>query len=143
MEEEKVRNLFDASAIYPLIKKLKASVYDIIEAIGVLDLTKYEIGNAIWVEAARGLISDWLSVSRAWSDIFKMITELEIDDLSNVEEIAMKLNLTFYDASYIYVAYRRRLTLVTEDVEMRRKAAEIGVEAISVDEFIESRRRVK
>ncbi|MEM2740207.1 MAG: type II toxin-antitoxin system VapC family toxin [Candidatus Bathyarchaeia archaeon] len=141
--EEGVKNLFDASAIYPLLKKLKASIYDVIEAIGVLDLTKYEVGNTIWVEAVRGLIPDWLPVSRAWSDVFKIITELEIDDVSGVEEIAMKLNLTFYDASYIYVAYRRSLTLVTEDREMRRKAAEMGVEAVAVDEFIESMKRIQ
>ncbi|MBS7618146.1 type II toxin-antitoxin system VapC family toxin [Candidatus Bathyarchaeota archaeon] len=138
MEKEKIKSIFDASAIYPLFKRLKASVYDVIRDIGVLDLTKYEVGNAIWVEAVRGLVSNWSSVSKAWANIFKILVELEIEDVADVEEMALKLNLTFYDASYIYVAYKKNLTLVTEDDEMRRKAVEIGVKAISVDEFVSS-----
>ena len=35
--------------------------------------------------------------------------------------IAIERNLTFYDASYAYIAEHEHLTLVTEDNELRAK----------------------
>jgi predicted nucleic acid-binding protein len=52
--------------------------------------------------------------------MFEMIVnnfeKLSIDkEILKVQEIAIKNNLTFYDAAYIYVARRNKLKLVTED----------------------------
>ena len=109
-----MKSISDASATYHLFKRLKALVYDVIRNVCILDLTNYEVGNAIWVEAVRGLISDRSSLFKAWANIFKTLAELEIEDVADVEEIALKLNLKFYDASYIYVTYKKKLTIVTE-----------------------------
>ena len=51
---------------------------------------------------------------------------MKIEDTSNVEEMAVKLDLAFYDASYICVAHERGLTLIMEDEEMGEKAVEMG-----------------
>jgi len=42
------RYLVDASALYPLVLKLREELLDRLPLVAVLDLTVYEVGNAIW-----------------------------------------------------------------------------------------------
>jgi hypothetical protein len=51
-----------------------------------------------------------------------------------VLEVAVKLEVTVYDSSYIVLARRYGLTLVTEDRRLRAKAQEV-VRCVSVDEL--------
>jgi len=51
-----------------------------------------------------------------------------------VLSIALSTGLTAYDASYIVAAIKRRLTLVTEDRQLKRAAARY-VEMCSVGEL--------
>jgi len=46
---------------------------------------------------------------------------LGIDSIANVLSIAIERSLTFYAASYAYIAEHEHLTLVTEDNELRAK----------------------
>ncbi|MCD6357246.1 MAG: type II toxin-antitoxin system VapC family toxin [Thermoproteales archaeon] len=141
MAEEEVRYLLDASALYPLLKKLGSDLYDALRKAAILDLTKYEVGNAIWVEARRGLIREWREVARAWSKILERAREIKVFNVEGIEELAIELNLTFYDAAYAYAASRAGLTLVTEDQELGEKASSAGVKTISVEEFMDSWRK--
>jgi len=130
-----VKYLLDASALYPLLKRLGARFYDLVEEMAILDLTKYEIGNAIWVGVKKGLIREWREVAEAWSRVLTRVRELSVKDFVGVEELAVKLDLTFYDSSYVHVARRAGLTLITEDHEMGEKASSVGVKVLSTAEF--------
>jgi len=60
-----------------------------------------------------------------------------IEDFRETEWVATECGLTFYDASYLHLAKSKDCTLVTDDKELRDKAAHIGLSAISCDEFIQ------
>ncbi len=141
MEEEgDLRYLIDASALYTLLKRRRDIVVEIIDASAIIDLTKYEIGNALWVEWRRGLIENPKRTMRGWMKLLSFIREIQLDrgELDEVEDLALELSLPFYDASYIYIARRMGLTLLTDDVEMRDKAAKLGVKTLTAVEFLKT-----
>lgn len=49
------------------------------------------------------------------------LTVLELDSIANVLAVAIERNLTFYDASYAYLAEKENLTLVTQDAQLLKK----------------------
>jgi len=138
-EEGGLRYLIDASALYTLLKR-RDIVVEIIDASAIIDLTKYEIGNALWVEWRRGLIENPKRTMRGWMKLLSFIREIQLDkgELDEVENLALELSLPFYDASYIYIARRMGLTLLTDDVEMRDKAAKLGVKTLTTVEFLKT-----
>ena len=141
MEEEGgLRYLIDASALYTLLKRRRDVMVEIIDASAIIDLTKYEIGDALWVEWRRGLIENPKRTMRGWMKLLSFIKEIQLDrgELDEVESLALELSLPFYDASYIYIARRMGLTLLTDDVEMRDKAAKLGVKTLMTVEFLKT-----
>jgi len=50
-------------------------------------------------------------------------------------KLATKLKLTFYDSSYLYVAKKLNLTLITEDMELKNKAEKAGVNTKTTEEI--------
>ena len=43
---------------------------------------------------------------------------MEIEDPQEILKIAVKENITFYDATYLYMAMKNSLTLVTDDEKL-------------------------
>ena len=72
--------------------------------------------------------------------LLSFIREIQLDkgELDEVEDLALELSLPFYDTSYIYIAQRMGLTLLTDDVEMRDKAAKLGVKNLTTVEFLKT-----
>jgi predicted nucleic acid-binding protein len=62
--------------------------------------------------------------------------ELKGREMEEVMKLALGLGLTFYDASYLYLAKSKDYVLVTEDEELLRQAAVAGVRAIRVEEYL-------
>ena len=116
----RAKYLIDTSALYPLIRRLKLKIIDILEELAVLDLTFYEIGNTIWKEYRRGLITNPYRTMEMFSKILEHVEKIEIkpECLTEILEIALKYNLTFYDASYLYASRKHELTLITEDKDL-------------------------
>jgi predicted nucleic acid-binding protein len=122
------RHLIDASSLMLLMKTASIQMeLDFFKVSSILDLTFYEIGNAIWKETC----------------LTKFLTKKEAEDLRNKVQIVLaKINrisseassfqrifdvsegekLSFYDASYLLVAKEKGLILLTEDKELRTKA---------------------
>lgn len=64
---------------------------------------------------------------------------LSIDTSEKASEtmnLALKQGLTYYDAAYLHLAEGYQ-PLVTEDDQLRIKAVEVGVEAITVKQLLE------
>jgi len=123
--------LLDASAIYPLLIKLREKVIAYADRFLVLDLTIYEVGNTIWKEHRRGRIKDMKSVSELFKQMFSSIPSLSIkNEIEEVLNLAIKESLTFYDASYLQAARTYRVKLVTEDRDLLKFPESINVDML-------------
>ena len=134
MEEEKIKYLFDASSLYTALKTFKNKLYMMAKYSAILDLTFYEIGNAMITEFRRGIIKDWKSTLELWALILKNFKTLELNEFKSVGEIAVKENLTFYDASYIQASKENNLTLISDGEELLAKASNY-IKAIKLNEI--------
>ena len=108
----------------------------------ILDLTIYEAANVVWKEH---YLLNKISMDTAakfievLSKIFEVIDVLSVKGLeSEVFNIAVKHGLTIYDASYVTVAMRKKLTLVTDDKELRKAVSHI-VETLTSDDLTKTR----
>jgi predicted nucleic acid-binding protein len=119
--EDKVY-LFDASAIVNLIKKgfIKAFIKGF-----SLDLALYETMNAIWKEHKLGRIDEKtvLEYIEVLTMAFKLFEILSIGAYEKeVFKLAVKEELTIYDASYLFLAIKNKLILVTDDEKLKNKS---------------------
>jgi predicted nucleic acid-binding protein len=83
----------------------------------VLDLTYYEIGNALLRGRARVTAEQTATVLSALREICLTITP-DDQDLALATDLAAEHGLTLYDAAYAAVAQRRAAPLVTLDREL-------------------------
>ncbi|BFH74794.1 type II toxin-antitoxin system VapC family toxin [Sulfurisphaera javensis] len=116
--------LLDTSALYPLLFKILTHEVniDFISSSHILDLTIYELGNAIWKDAKLlKRIKDPLSVMRNFMIIISKMKTEKVTDYVEVMLIAMERDLTFYDSAYVYVAESKGYTLITYDSELLNK----------------------
>jgi len=116
--------LFDASSIVNLVKKGVVRFFSIGSTI---DLALYESINAVWKEyklLKRFDKNTALEFIKILDDIFNIIDTFSIKSLEKeVFEIASKEGLTIYDASYIAIAKKNNLILVTDDHVLMKKAS--------------------
>ena len=134
--------LFDANAIYRLIRELPDSTrHEILEA-STISLAYYELGNAVWRECSllkRISQSEAETLMRSLHEALQAmgVTTPETDTQSvGVLETAIVHNLTFYDAAYLAEAKRRRKTLVTDDKQLAKAAKEASVKTLSSADFL-------
>ncbi|MBS7654154.1 type II toxin-antitoxin system VapC family toxin [Candidatus Bathyarchaeota archaeon] len=126
---------FDSSSIFEAILEDKISV---LAGNYTLDLAKYELGNLVWKRSV--LIKDLgRDECRKLMEIVKRALNLmEMLDMgcneADVAEIAENLNLTFYDASYVFLAKSRNVPLVTEDKDIRSRVGGY-VKVLSIKDF--------
>jgi predicted nucleic acid-binding protein len=113
----KCKYLIDTSALYPLLLSSKAFNS---EQFAVSSLTEYELGNVLWKEAKKRKI-DFKGAAQIFSDALLELKKIGIASIGDILAIAIERNLTFYDASYAYIAEKEGLILVTEDTELLKK----------------------
>lgn len=130
------RYLFDASS---LIYALKQAKPDVLIDNYIQWLTIYEVLNGLWKEA---YLVKSISSQEATSlvQLFKSAIEfMKILDPRGLEDeifkIAYRLGLTIYDASYIVLADKNKLVLITEDLKLREKAGKL-IEVHSLEEIL-------
>ncbi len=121
-----MKYLFDASAIFKAIKENKI---DLLTGNYTLELARYELGNIVW--------KDYFLQAKISKEQAKMIvktikhtlTIMEVLQIANDEEeileTATQLKITFYDASYAYIAKAKELLLITEDLRLMKKITPI------------------
>lgn len=138
------RRLFDASALVDVILGERGETVSIGVVFNevLLDLTRYEAANALWkIAVARDLLSD--DELQDAIDILKRLDhEVRFESATGTEldrtmQIARRDGLTFYDASYLSIAERDDLSLITEDSALRDAAIRQGISVESVGDFRE------
>ena len=122
-----MKHLLDASALLLLIKKSTVkSTIQLLKDSAILDLTFYEIGNAIWKETTlKYLTEEGAEKLAPLAQI--VLTRMNrvtgtAEDFPAILQIAQTEKLTYYDSSYIHFAKKSATTLVTEDQELASKA---------------------
>lgn len=123
--------LFDASSIVDCILGREGTrvEIDVLFDEHWLDLTSYEVANAIWkIGLARDELCD-SEIDTAIDILDRLEHELVVETATGAVtmDVARESGLTFYDASYLAVARREELTLVTEDGALRDAAENFGV----------------
>jgi predicted nucleic acid-binding protein len=122
------RHLIDASSLMLLMKTAEIQiVLDYLRTSSILDLTYYEVGNAIWKETCltKFLTKKESEVLRNRVQTVLSKTDRIPSETSGFQgafNISESEHLTFYDASYLFVAKEKGLVLVTEDRELKAKA---------------------
>lgn len=97
----------------------------------VLDLTAYEVGNAVWKEHRGGRIRDPGAAAKLFQEIFNALTmQRATPSMQKILELAVGEGLTFYDASYLYTARSLKLKLVTEDHDLQKYPESISVKQL-------------
>ncbi len=123
-----MKYLLDASSLMLLIKKTEVeSTVKILQESSILNLTFYEVGNALWKEST---LLKFLTPQEAkklgamGQIILAKIDKLssESEDFQKILDIAQDEILSFYDSSYAFFAKQKGLTLVTEDKKLELKA---------------------
>ncbi len=72
------RYLLDASAIYPLMLRLREELLSYVGRLAIIDLTIYEMENAIWKEFREGRIRDPTIVAKLFEEIFNSVPVLRL-----------------------------------------------------------------
>ena len=122
------RLLIDASSLMLLMKTANIQTeLDRLRTSFLLDLTFYEIGNAIWKETCltKFLTKNESEVLRNSVQIVLARIDKILSEASNFQkilDISESEKLSFYDSSYFFAAKEKGLVLVTEDKELRTKA---------------------
>ena len=117
-----MKYLFDASAIFRAIKENKT---DLLTGNGTVELARYELGNIIWKNyflQAKISIEESKMITKAVKHTLRVMEVLQIvDKEEQILETATELKITFYDASYVYLAKEKDLQLITEDLRLKKK----------------------
>lgn len=142
-EKRKIRYLMDASLIGVLLGRMKEKAVEFLEGTVTLDLALYELGNFIWKECVLKRIISRKEALERIEDLVKILglmdlEKLEKEDVGSTMILAVDLDLTFYDASYLYIAKSRNMIPITEDKELLEKAKRIGVKAVRVEEYLKT-----
>ena len=128
--------IFDSSGIYSMISRRE---YRHFSDGFTIYLAKYEFGNILWKEqhlhrriglAQQKEMSD--SAEKVFENIEVLGTSGYINDVIN---LASRLDITFYDASYVFFAMKRNATLVTLDTKLIKKVSGV-INTISPDELV-------
>jgi len=123
-----MKHLLDASSLMLIIKKAdpKLTVECLQDAL-ILDLTFYEVGNAVWKESTLLKFLTTEQAKRIGTIAQIILSKIdqaanEGEDFQKILEIAQDEKLSFYDSSYLFFAKQRGLTLVTDDKKLEMKA---------------------
>jgi predicted nucleic acid-binding protein len=87
----------------------------------VSSLTEYEVGNVLWRETQQKKLKNPRRIATIFSEAIRPLRKIELDSIADVLVIAIERNLTFYDASYAYIAEKQNMKLVTQDTDLLKK----------------------
>jgi len=116
--------VFDSSSIFDAVVRKEVE-----RLVGnqTLELARYELGNVLWKRAKQD--PDGLKENELVQLVKVIEDTLNLLNLASVEShekevlgLAMRLGLTFYDASYVYLASQSGASLVTEDSKLLQRA---------------------
>jgi predicted nucleic acid-binding protein len=127
--------LFDANAIYRLIRELPDDAIEKLVEGSTIYLAYYEIGNAIWRECLLLKRISKEDAEKSLNFIYTLLDQMHIASLDNdsataILNTACKFNLTFYDSAYLTEAKKSNKTLVTDDKKLAKAAEKLRLKTL-------------
>jgi predicted nucleic acid-binding protein len=138
MSGSMAKYIIDASSIFKLLSSAFPNGQNLLENSSITNLTLFEIGNVLYKRKDSSIkempVEKVMALSKVIGNIIREITRLPITatEIPNILSIAINKRTTFYDASYIYVCSREKLSLISEDIDLRRKAGEEKIKAYAL-----------
>jgi len=138
-----MRYVLDASALLPVVAKQGRDLLTRIhhDWFAITDLTIYESSNSLWkmsyllhqlsLEDAKEILN--VIHELVDREIFHLLSVSELE-LASTLELAVRLRLTYYDASYVSAAKQEDAVLVTQDRALAEAAREL-VEVLTAEDF--------
>ena len=122
--------LYDASAFFNLFARTDQYGHFLGQA--VLDLTQYELGNALSKKCTDDNRDATLKLFDEYVGVIAHMRVLGMGGMQrDVLATASSTGLTFYDSAYVAAAERHGLVLVTDDAEMSEAARRRGISTIT------------
>ena len=114
--------IFDTNSLFIIVQ---AGHQEILVNAQSSTLIHYELGNAIWKKVH---LSKTLSIKEGTLLIQyfeKILAKMNLisSETDETLKFAHEYGITFYDASYAYLAYRIHLPLVTDDKKLKDKVS--------------------
>ncbi|BFI73257.1 hypothetical protein YN1_2440 [Nanoarchaeota archaeon] len=131
--------IFDASSIY---ESFISNNYGILYGNITLNYAIFELGNIIYKHTNLLKIYDYQEAIEGMKNIIKILRKMKIyrfhtiKDYISIINFSLKFNITFYDAAYVYLAYRLKKPLITEDVKLREKVKDL-IQTFSLKDILE------
>ena len=117
-----MKYLFDSSAIFRAVKENKI---EFLAGNYTVELARYELGNIIWKDCVLLAKVSEQEAKMMEKTINHTLNLMDLIEIAGSEEeildTAIKLKITFYDASYAYFAKAKDLRLITEDARLIKK----------------------
>jgi len=128
--------LFDANAIYRLVRELPDGALDKLVGGSTIYLAYYELGNALWKECYLLNRISREEAEKSLNFMFAILERMQVVPLDNcggnaVLDTACKFNLTFYDSAYVTEAKKSDKILVTDDKKLAKASETLGVKTFS------------
>ena len=124
-----MRALVDASSIYEAARLEKTHT---LKGLHTVEIARYEIGNTLWKHTS--LFGDFSldeaeELMQAFTEVFAAMRLIHLAGRERaVLGLSCDLKIPYYDASYIYFADERGLSLVTDDAQLAKKGREMGLD---------------
>ena len=112
--------VFDASSIIKLVELNPDETVNIVDNQYTVDLAQYEIGSYLW-KVSKTTSVDVDTLLEAFNRLLKLMRIMQLGLSGDVLGLARRLNITYYDASYVYLTMRLNAKLITEDGELLSK----------------------
>ncbi len=128
--------LFDSSAIF---KAITNNAIKVLSKNYTIELARYELCNILWKERILYGRVNSNEVKKLMEIVKSVLSLMKIFSIECHEEevitTAEKLQLTFYDASYVFYAKKMDLTLITENEKIINKAKPY-IKALKLDNIV-------
>ncbi len=138
MRGSMAKYLIDASSIFKLLSSASPNGQNLLENSSITDMTLFEIGNVLYKRKDSSIkempVEKIMELSKVIGNIIREVKRFPITptEIPNILSIAINKRTTIYDASYIYVCSREKLSLISEDLDLRRKAGEEKIKAYAL-----------
>lgn len=133
-----MKYLLDASSIVNLVKR--GRLKPMIEG-STIDLAVYEAISAVWKECHLLKKMDEDVALELLDALGRVFDAIGIESIKGSEkdvfQLALKEDLTIYDASYVYKALKEGLIFITDDEGLRDKASKL-MKAMNTAELVKA-----
>lgn len=131
--------LFDANAIFRLIRELPEIAQDKLVEGSTIYLAYYELGNALWKECLLLKRISREEAEKSLNFMYAVLKRMQVSSFDSEKEgsatsildSAFKCNITFYDSAYLTEAKKSNKVLVTDDKKLAKAAENAGVKTLS------------